>query len=209
MDIHEVWSIAGAILASLGGAGVIVSAIAVFVSNRVAKRLDEKYAQRLNKELEKYKINLEQKRYVTKTQFDREFEIYHQLSNMFFSMIVKLSSFTQHGIDSEKEEKNNTGISLHEMKKLIEQTGAAQDYLYSNAAFIPKDLFELYKSIMEKASELFWRYYDRFTEYKFGKRQYSEIVLDEDRVAEEAIEREFDNITIKLRDYLTSLSIVE
>ena len=51
-----------------------------------------------NKELEKYKVELERNRHITKTQFDKEFEIYHQLSKSFFSMIVKLSSFPKPSI---------------------------------------------------------------------------------------------------------------
>ena len=95
MNTQEIWSLAGAILASVGGAGIIICAVSGFVSARVAHHIDKKYEQRLSKELERYKLSLEKHRYITKTQFDKEFEIYHELSKAFFSMIVKLSSFTE------------------------------------------------------------------------------------------------------------------
>ena len=56
MNTQDIWSIAGAIIASIGGAGVIICAVSGFVCNRIAKHLDAKYEQRLNKELEKYKV---------------------------------------------------------------------------------------------------------------------------------------------------------
>ena len=207
MDIHEVWSVTGAILASVGGAGVIICAVAGFVSTRLANRLDAKYSQRLNKELEKYKNGLEQRRYVTKAQFDREFDIYHQLSEKFFSMIVKLSSFTHQNLTSEKADYH---ISLlDQMKKMSIMTCDSQNFLYSNAAFIPKDIYEMYDSVMGKANALFWRYYERVEECAGGKRQYSDIISEEDQAIEEVIEGEFHHVNAKLRDYLASLSIIE
>ena len=61
MNTQDIWSIAGAIIASIGGAGVIICAVSGFVCNRIAKHLDAKYEQRLNKELEKYKVELDRK----------------------------------------------------------------------------------------------------------------------------------------------------
>lgn len=209
MNLHDIWSIAGAILASVGGAGVIICATAGYISNRIANRLDAKYAHRLNKELEKYKLTLDQRRHVTKAQFDKEFEIYHQLSEAFFSMIVKLSSFTYRSFDSIDTEKMNQDLSIDEMKKMIQLTCNAQNSLYINAAFIPKDIYELYNSVMEKANGLFWRYYKHAEEFRLGKRQYSDIVSEEDKAIEEVIEGEFHFVNSKLRDYLSSLSIIE
>ena len=89
MSAQEIWSIAGAVIASAGGAGVIICAVSGFVSARIAVYIDKKYEQRLSKELERYKLSLEKCRHITKAQFDREFEIYHLLSKNYFSMICK------------------------------------------------------------------------------------------------------------------------
>ena len=209
MDLHEIWSIAGAIITSVGGAGLIICATAGFISNRLANRLDTKYAQRLDKELEKYKTNLDQKRYITKAQFDKEFEIYHQLSEAFFSMIVKLSSFTHHEKHSIVNGKTELGPSSEELKRMIDMTCTAQNILYINAAFMPKEIYDLYDSVMGKANALFWRYYEHTNEFTQGKRQYSDIVSEEDKSIEELIEGEFHYVNSKLRDYLAQISIVD
>ena len=209
MNTYDVWSVAGAIIASVGGAGAIICGVAGFVSNRLAKRIDAKYAQRISKELEKYKYNLEERRYVTKTQFDREFEIYHQLSIAFFNMVVKLSSFTKHKFDMGNNETNGKGVSVVDLRGLIDQTSEAQNVLYSNAAFIPKEIYDLYDSVMGKASNLFWRYYEKVLKYKSGQILYSEIVCDEDKLIENVIESEYHNVNSKLRKYLEKLTIIE
>ena len=85
MNTQEIWSIAGAIITSVGGAGVIICAVSGFVSVRLANHIDKKYEQRLSKELERYKLSLEKSRHITKAQFDKEFEIYYHLSKAFFS----------------------------------------------------------------------------------------------------------------------------
>ena len=209
MNTQDIWSIAGAIIASIGGAGVIICAVSGFVCNRIAKHLDAKYEQRLNKELEKYKVELERNRHITKTQFDKEFEIYHQLSKSFFSMIVKLSSFTEGTLELKDAPKENRDIKINEFMRMVEVTSAAQNALYENAAFIPKDIFEQYDVINSKANDLFWLYEKRMQEYAFKKLDFDALVTDEDKAVIKEIEKEFSSVNAKLREYLSTLSIVE
>ena len=209
MDVHDVWSVAGAIIASVGGAGIIICAVSGFISERIAKRIDAKYEQRLNKELEQYKTSLEQYRHITKAQFDREFDIYHKLSKAFFSMIVKLSSFTEGTLELKELPKDNKAIKLDEFIRMVKTTSSAQDTLYENAAFIPKAIFEQYDAIYNKANDLFWLYESRMREFAFGKIEYSELVSEKDKATVKEIEQDFSLVNSALRDYLATLSIVE
>ena len=209
MNTHEIWSLAGAILASVGGAGVIICAVSGFVSKRVAHHIDKKYEQRLSKELERYKLSLEKHRYITKTQFDREFEIYRDLSKAFFSMIVKLSSFTEGTLELKELPKENREIKANEIVRMIEKAAMAQNILYENAAFIPKDIFELYDAIYEKANDLFWTYEKRCRDFAFGKLDFDDLVHEEDKIAEKEIENDFFAVSAKLREYLNTLAIIE
>lgn len=43
MDTQTIWAVAGSIIASVGGAGVIICAVSSYLSNLVAKRLEKKY----------------------------------------------------------------------------------------------------------------------------------------------------------------------
>lgn len=71
------------VLASVGGIGIVFTAVIKFSSDFIAKRLEERYSLKLNKELEKYKSMVESKNYISKTKFDTEFEIYRNLSKTF------------------------------------------------------------------------------------------------------------------------------
>lgn len=209
MSAHDIWSIAGAILASVGGAGIIICAVSGFISERLAKRIDAKYEHRLNKELERYRTTLDERRHITKAQFDREFEIYHKLSKSFFSMIVKLSSFTEGTLELKELPKDNKTVKLDEFIRMVKTTSEAQDTLYENAAFLPKAVFEQYDAIYNKANDLFWLYESRMRDFAFGKIECSELVSEKDKATVKEIEQDFSLVNSALRYYLATLSIVE
>ena len=209
MTTQEIWSIAGAIIASVGGAGVIICAVSGFVSARLANHIDKKYEQRLSKELERYKLSLEERKHITKTQFDKEFEIYYHLSKTFFSMIVKLSSFTEGTLELKDSPKENRDIKIDEFMRMVEVTSAAQNVLYENAPFIPKDIFEQYDAIYEKANNLFWIYEERVQSYAFGKLDFNALVSEADKAVVKGLEKDFASASSKLRDYLNTRAIVE
>lgn len=92
MDFTEAFKIASVIIVSLGGAGVIIVALISFVSNKIVKRLEDKYQLKLDKELETYKATLARNTYVTKNQFDLELEIYRKITTGVFEFIVALNT---------------------------------------------------------------------------------------------------------------------
>ena len=207
MNTQDIWSIASAVLVSVGGASIIVASTVEFIANRIAHRLDQKYQAKLEKDLEKYKFNVDHCRYVTTAQFDREFEIYQKLSESFFRMVVKLSSFVDREYDSDTLTRKDP--SRDEIVKLITVTSEAQNLLYSNAAFIPKDIYDLYDSIMEKANTLFWNCFEKVGEQVIRKKSFTDAISEEDKQLQKIIEVEFHNVNAKLREYLSILTIVE
>lgn len=72
-----------AVIASAGGIGGIIFLTIKFSANIIAERLEKKYTLKIDKELEKYKLSLESKIYISKTKFDTEFGIYRELSRTF------------------------------------------------------------------------------------------------------------------------------
>ena len=56
--MNEIWQIVLGIVASIGGIGVIFSAVIAFTSNFIAQRLQKKYDLKLSEELEKYKADI-------------------------------------------------------------------------------------------------------------------------------------------------------
>ena len=209
MNIQEIISVAGAIILSVGGAGGIILAISGFISKRIANYIDEKYKQRLSKELERYKSSLDNCRYITKAQFDKEFEIYHLLSKAYFSMIVLLSSFTHDSLQLKELPEENVKMKIDEFMRMGESVAIAQNTLFENAAFIPENLYEKYEEIYEKAIDLFWVYEKRLREFSFGNASVESLVTSENKTTMELINTDFSELNKQLREYLNKLNIVE
>lgn len=93
--MNTVWEIVLAVVAGLGGIGVVFGAVIYFTSNFIAERLQKKYELKLNEKFEKYKADIDNKTYISKTKFDAEFSLYRSLSKSFFDM-VKISQFSFH-----------------------------------------------------------------------------------------------------------------
>ena len=191
------WQIVTGILASVGGvAGLIIIIIKVF-SNTIAERLSKKYELKLNKELEKYKSNLDSKIYITKAKFDKEFELYQQLSRNFFLMIEKINSlYPLIGIRY-ADESLQTASNRIIFKEAQVATIEAQKSINSYAAFITKDFYENYNEILKECRGLLCIYNPEIQP------------KTESFVAMENINKMFEQLNDKLREYLSKLEVIE
>ena len=72
----ELWKIVLGVLASVGGVGVVIVAAVKFSADIIAKRLEEKNTLKMNKELEKYRVGLDNKIYISKTKFAKSYRDY-------------------------------------------------------------------------------------------------------------------------------------
>lgn len=59
--MQNVIIIIATIIVSVGGTGVIIVAISKYIGNILAKRIEEKYKNKLDKELEDYKWKINEK----------------------------------------------------------------------------------------------------------------------------------------------------
>ena len=148
--MEQIWNITLSIIASVGGAGVIVGAIVKFTSNIIAEKLSKKYEIEMNKTLESYKANLEKKMYISKTRFDTEFKIYRELTETVLAMVEAAYWLFPNGIDNipinEDERKN---IYLERYRSASLAINSAQKSIHSNAAFIPVDFYNKFKEISD------------------------------------------------------------
>jgi hypothetical protein len=146
--MDKAWQIALAIITSVGGIGVIFSAVVYFTSNFIAERLQKKYDLKLSEELEKYKAGVENKRYISKTKFDAEFALYRSLSKAFFDMVKDVSIMIPQGYNTapaDKEEKKKHDEDNY--KRALSSCVVAQDELNGNAPFIPEKFYKMYEEI--------------------------------------------------------------
>lgn len=209
MEWNDVWKIVLCVIASFGGIGGVVVFVVKFTSEKIADRLSQKYENKLQKELEQYKINLEGKNYISKNQYDVEFEIYRSLSKTFFEMIAVLNSIfsSRHQV---KEIETVKGDSFKKrVTDLVTKTADAQDCLLENGAFIPKDLYEKYEMILNESSKLYWEYYDALISKSFNETISNEDWCKERYGRADKIDKDFKMLNNDLRIYLQSLTIVD
>lgn len=211
MDFTAVLKIASVIIVSLGGAGAIIVALTNFIANKIAKRLEDKYQLKLDKELEKYKATLERRTYVTKNQFDLELETYRKITRGVFEFTVALNT-TIEKKDYPRNEGKSPDKKIEEESyiyhKMTIKASNLQELLYANAAFIPKQLYNECKELIELVTDQFWIYIERFRSYVSGDITQEQRVTNADKEAFDAIQKKFDIFNDHLRDYLQHIYIV-
>ena len=195
--MNIILQIAIAVVISAGGISGILLAVIKFSSNIIADKLSKKYELKLNKELEKYKTHLDSKIYITKAKFDKEFELYQQLSRNFFYMIEKIHAlYPIVGIQSED---NDLQLNTNSMnyKEAQVATIKAQETINSYAAFITKDFYEMYNKILQECRGL------------VGLYNPNKETKTESCVLMESIIKMFEGLNEQLREYLSKLEVIE
>lgn len=94
--MEELQNIVCPIIIRFIGDVAIVSVFVKFCSDIIAKKLSQKYQLALDKELAEFKNNLDKKNYVSKVRFDKEFEIYQELSERRLELVFTVSNFNQY-----------------------------------------------------------------------------------------------------------------
>ena len=145
MTWDDIWKIIIGSLASVGGIGGIIFFIIKFSADNIAQRLQKKYSLELNKDIEKFKSNLDNKIYISKTKFDTEFSIYRELSKTFFEAVKAISIMIPPGLTFVPADENDRKEYEHKCySDAVKAVVNAQDALNSNAPFIQTELFDKY-----------------------------------------------------------------
>ncbi|MDD4296364.1 MAG: hypothetical protein PHC69_05330 [Ruminiclostridium sp.] len=153
----EIFKVAGAIIASIGGAGAVLFGLSSWLGKVWANRILEKEKRVHTEQLEKYKSELskqiefarsenEKRVFISRVQFEKEFQIYLEIWEALFDLYLttyNLFPVIDH-IPSDEEKK------LEEMKKRYEEyctTYNTFSRIHNKfAPFYKKDLFEKLKS---------------------------------------------------------------
>lgn len=204
------WKVVLGVLTGIGGISGIIIITIKFSCNMLAKRLEEKYTLKLNKELEKYKSNLDNKTYISKTKFDTEFSIYRELSKAYAEMVKDTvlmipTGMAKYPADEEAKEEFETKL----YKKALDSTVISQKVLNQNIPFISNDLVEKYTNILnlcELQLDAFERRWDvGIVDTQENKKKFSKD--DYDRTAQ--IRKEFKNLNEDVRYYLSTLDVLD
>lgn len=208
--VDKIWEIVLAVIAGLGGIGVVFGAVVYFTSNFIAERLQKKYDLKLNEEFEKYKANIDNKIYISKTKFDAEFNIYRSLSKAFFDMEKKFTILIPVGVvylpaDQEAQRKLDEENYLEAKKSLV----IAQDELNSNAPFIPERFYNEYESIRKMCIEQLDEFANRWNIASLCTQEEKETISSEARDRTSDINDRLKNLNNEIRKYLNSLDVIE
>lgn len=208
MTNNEIWQIVLAVLTSVGGtSGIIILGIK-FSSDIIAKKLEEKYKLKLNKELESYKADMQRKIYVSKVRFDKEFEIYQKLmekvlamtesNHMLFPVMDRLPA------DFDKRRT----LFYERYEKAIDTYNAAVKDIHANSAFIIEKFYDLFTEVAKLCRNQIIDY-EEFViskDYKLNRHARNFEYADKSKIATE-ITNKSKFIISELRKYLQSLDV--
>lgn len=93
MTWDEIWKIVSAMIVFFGGAGVITIAVVRYAAGIITKRIEQQYEAKLDRELEKYKVLLGEKIYVTQARFDTEFQAFKDINKAMFDTKIVLLAY--------------------------------------------------------------------------------------------------------------------
>jgi hypothetical protein len=198
-----------AVLASFGGISGIFYLVVKKSSEIIAERLKKKYDLKLNEELERYKANIDNKIYISKTKFDAEFDIYRRLSKVFFDLVKNISILIPAGVvylpvDQEKQRQLDNENYLAAKKSYI----IAQVELISNAPFIPERFYNEYKNIQKLCKEQLDEF-DLRSIPSLSTQEEKETISKDARKITTDINVKFKNLNNEIREYLNSLDVIE
>lgn len=165
----------------------------------------------LDKALEDKKSVNERKNYISKTRFDTEFEIYRQLSKVFFAMIKHTSKLNPYGMistpafDSE-EEKDEYDKKIY--KTAVKAFFVAQDNLQANAPFIREDIYNGYNKILELCNYQLHVFQQRWNLSFCAICKEDALPTDEEQKMTKEIYDKLNDLNKKVRAYLASLDVL-
>ena len=209
MSFDDVIKIVFCVVSSVGGiAGVIIITIK-YLSDVLAERLAKKYDNRLKKELEEYKAEVDGKIYFTKAKFDAEFELYQLLSKSFFEMVKNITTMIPAGLssypaDPELRKKYEDGL----YDKAVQSSIIAQDVLNANIPFISKDFYNSYNEILHLCNIQLGVYEERWNALSLETQEEKESFSYEDYDRSRESVNEYFDLCDRLRDYLSKIDVL-
>jgi hypothetical protein len=218
MEIKEVFEIAGAILASLGGGSAIVLSFSSWFGKVWANRILEKekaehskdleqYKRELSEELEKVKSLNDKALYVSKVQYDNEYRIYLEIWSalneaiIFSEMLYPIVEKTP----EDKEEKQK--FKEEKYKKFAEKYNLYSFLIDKYAPFYKKEFYDSFKEVRKLCSNLGNTFEIYELDLKSNESKDADLRKEIYRDIPQELEKLKDDLQQKIRDYLLSLQL--
>lgn len=207
--MNDLWRIILSTIGGIGGIGAVIVVIVKLCSNIIANNLKKKYELELNERFEKYKANVESKKYITKVRFDAEFRIYGELSEAFFEMVKNINALVPVGlanVPADKEQKEKKELEdYNDAKKAIVK---AQDVLNYNASFIPEKFFNQYDEIRRLCVFQLDDFGERWNLSFPGTKEEKSHLSHETYERTREINEKNRQLSKEIREYLETLDVI-
>jgi len=181
-----------------------VCVFCLFLGSRIiAKRLEERYRPRIEKEGQKKKI------YVSKEKFDTEYATYRVLSRVFFELVKYISCLVpaDRGFyPSDEEVKQEYEKSVY--KSALNSCSLAEEALECYAPLMSLELFERYEEVLRLSKIQVVVFQERWNlRYIQGRQEDADYTPEEHhRTAE--LEMKWKLVTNSVREYFAKLDVV-
>lgn len=209
------------VIAEAGGIALVSLILIKFFGEKIIDAVTSKYEQGLAKQLELYKSNLSDKEHISQARFDKEFEIYQELSEKNLTMVYVMGEIV---IAAKGLFYNTSFFSDEEIKKIKNRAcNNLNDADFSNkkyAPFIDRDIYAKYHRLAELGNEIFnlFKYFTSkdstfqsafvFT-YHGDKYRSKQDFLNAIIQKQNELSDLSDRILDELRDYLRPLEVKE
>lgn len=216
--MDQIWKTVLTIIGSVGGAGLIIAFVGKWLAKLIADRIIQSNQRQIDIELAdmrgKFEMELEQYRtkaaeytYVNQLQFETEFKVYQSLFNNLHEFSVCTSElfpvYDEYPADPDQAKK----FFQDRYARFCPAYNEFSAVLEKNAPFIPKHIYDFFRSLRRAADEISCMYIDiKIVNDSRFKEDYAEISQDNRKKT-----REFNKNLAKLkdevRDYLGTLRI--
>jgi len=214
-----IWDTVLAFVASIGGGGAIVLGLSSYIGKLWADQLLQKKSQEFEKELESYKKDLsleiekyksksEKLTYISKVQFDAEYDIYRKIFDALFDFSAASSNLFPYGLDqipADMEERKKEYIKRYEF--YVNSFNAYSRIIEVNAPFIPKHIYSIFAEIRQAANEIACMYPEiRIQADEHFKDDY-ERMAHENFVKTGEFNKKIPELKDNVRSYLATLKV--
>lgn len=200
------------LLLSFGGMGAVICAVVKYSAGIIEKTVLKSYQLKMDKELEGYKHNLENKKYVTQTQYDIEFNVYRDITKSLYLVAKTLYSIMDERLNKTRTGKELLVYELEKAKKIIVYVVDLQDKIYENAPFIPQHLFTRYEELSDMANDLIvvlTLNLEKLLRCDSEFKSMEEFMGEEEKQKAKCIIESYKKLNEDLRDYLKDIRITD
>lgn len=226
--MQNIINIIATIIVSIGGTGAIIVAISRYISNILAKRIEEKYKNKLDRELEEYKGKINEKLskldkieekalYISKFNYDNEFKIYMEIWPRLNECVIKTLRLYPRGIENVPLDKE--GLEKYKENKYKEFCDCFNEFVTcidKYAPFYQEDFYNDLNKIKEESffiGNMFFMY-EFEVKYNESFRGCRDLTIKPEE-RKEIMEKEANILQIKkellekIRNYLNGLKLEE